>query len=51
MLLRMNGIFREIVCQLPDMSSGAVGEKGFNPIMYMMWGLDGKKSDIGVGIG
>jgi hypothetical protein len=33
------------------MSSGAVGEKGFNPIMYVMWGLDGKKSDIGIGLG
>ncbi len=27
--------------QLPDFSSGVVGEKGFNPIMCKMWGLGG----------
>jgi len=26
--------------QLPDFSSGVVGERGFNPIMCKMWGLD-----------
>jgi hypothetical protein len=37
----MKEVFREIVCQLPDLSSGAVGEKGFNPIMIKMWGIGG----------
>jgi Spy/CpxP family protein refolding chaperone len=27
--------------QLPDFSSGVVGERGFNPIMCKMWGLEG----------
>jgi len=27
--------------QLPDFSSGVVGERGFNPIMCKMWGLGG----------
>ena len=27
--------------QLPDFSSGVVGERGFNPIMCEMWGLEG----------
>jgi len=27
--------------QLPDFSSGVVGEGGFNPIMCKMWGLEG----------
>jgi len=27
--------------QLPDFSSGVIGEKGFNPIMCKMWGLEG----------
>ncbi len=27
--------------QLPDFSSGAMGERGFNPIMCKMWGLGG----------
>jgi len=49
-LLRMNGIFREIVCQLPDMSSGAVGEKGFNPIMIEMRDIERLRSDIEIGL-
>ena len=36
---------------LPDLSSGVVGEKGLNPIICKMWGLDGKKSDIEIGLG
>jgi Spy/CpxP family protein refolding chaperone len=27
--------------QLPDFSSGVIGERGFNPIMCKMWGLGG----------
>ena len=32
--------------QLPDFSSGVIGERGFNPIMCEMWGLGDSKSDI-----
>jgi hypothetical protein len=46
----MNGIFREIVWQLPDLNSGVTGSRGFNPIMMKMWGIEGLKSDIGKGL-
>ena len=37
--------------QLPDFSSGVVGERGFNPIMRKMWNIGREEPDISIAKG
>jgi len=37
--------------QLPDFSSGVIGERGFNPIMREMWNIGRKEPDISIARG